>query len=319
MDEVLDDVEVQQLGSLGCGTAYVTNREDASVSVIDLNRAQEVTRIPVGTRPQAIAASPDKRFVYVTNFNDATLSVINTLTNTVVDTVGLNVGAFAAEGPTGVAVTPDGRFVYVANIQSDNLSVVDARRLAVVTTVPMSAPPADLRITADGNLAYVTMGVGAIGFIGVVDLNTNLQVKAISICSNRTGIDIAPRMPLAYQACTFPVGRLHAVNTDLAEPSAESIITNLPPDQIAFNPEGTLAYVTQLDGSRLWVVDVFRHAVRLTIPVGGGSSGVKVSDNGLLVVVANLDDNTVSIVDARTNTVAATVPVGSSPFRVAIV
>jgi YVTN family beta-propeller protein len=56
----------------------------------------------------------------------------------------------------------------------------------------------------------------------------------------------------------------------------------------------------------------------LTITVGDGSRGVKVTDNGLLVVVTNEGDDSVSIVDARTNTVAATVPVGGGPTHVDI-
>ena len=47
--------------------------------------------------------------VYVANLGSNTVSVIDTATNTVTDTV--NVGSY----PRGVAVNPDGKKVYVTN------------------------------------------------------------------------------------------------------------------------------------------------------------------------------------------------------------
>ena len=318
-DDAADDVEGQHSGYFRHGTAYVTNTDDATVSVIDLNRAREIKRIAVGNRPLGVAVSPDKRFVYVANTDDGTLSVIDALRHTVVATVDLNAGPFVGTFPVGVAVSPDGRFVYVANFTSENVSVVDARQLVLVTEIPLSARGQEIRVTPDGNLAYVTMsGVGT-GFVGVLDLNANLQVKTIDTCGlGQAGLDLARTRPLVYFGCTGILGTIGAINTDLAEQSLTSIILSSSPDQIAFNPSGSIAYVTELNGDELWVVDVFRHTQVLTITVGDGSRGVKVTDNGLLVVVTNEGDDSVSIVDARTNTVAATVPVGGGPTHVDI-
>jgi len=55
-----------------------------------------VTTVSVGTTPHGVAITPDGAYAYVGNEYSSTVSVINTATNTVVDTV------------TGVAVAPEG-------------------------------------------------------------------------------------------------------------------------------------------------------------------------------------------------------------------
>jgi YVTN family beta-propeller protein len=65
--------------------------------------------IEVGKKPTGIAITPDGAWVYVTNSQDKTVSVISTATNKVVATVpvGLN--------PRGVVVTPDPSLVRTVN------------------------------------------------------------------------------------------------------------------------------------------------------------------------------------------------------------
>lgn len=63
------------------------------VSVIDASANMVITTIPVGFSPRGIAITPDGRFAYVANECSATISVIDTSTNTVIATTS-PVGAF---------------------------------------------------------------------------------------------------------------------------------------------------------------------------------------------------------------------------------
>ena len=177
-EDAAGDIDLEHMALFGCGPAYVTNRNDGSVSVVDLRLIREIARIQVGEAPTTPAVGPDKRFVYVSNSDDNTLSVISTLTNTVVETVDLNAGGFAADFPWGVAVSPDSRFVYVANRGSSNVSVVDARRLAVVARC-LSGRRFRHRCHARRGLRHVCLS--GVGSMAVVDLSTNLQVKTINV------------------------------------------------------------------------------------------------------------------------------------------
>jgi len=67
--------------------------------------------------------------VYVTNFQSANVSVIDTASNTVVATVPVGLM------PRGVAVNPAGTKVYVANRDSFNISVIETATNVVVANV----------------------------------------------------------------------------------------------------------------------------------------------------------------------------------------
>ena len=64
---------------------YVTNSDDNTVSVISNNSV--IASIPVGKRPAGIAITPDGRKAYVINFDSKNVSIIDTQTNKVIDTL----------------------------------------------------------------------------------------------------------------------------------------------------------------------------------------------------------------------------------------
>ena len=118
---------------------YVVNQViDNNVSVIDTatntevdvdgNPGNGITRIPVGSLPLGVAVTPDGAFVYVANVNSGNVSVIDTATNTVTDTVTAGNGPIAfgqfigpmidstapdtnvVSGPTGTITVNSGTF-----------------------------------------------------------------------------------------------------------------------------------------------------------------------------------------------------------------
>jgi YVTN family beta-propeller protein len=76
--------------------------------------------ITVGNDPRCVAVTPDQGYLYVTNYADNTVSVINLSTFFVTNTI--NVG----NGPYGISVTPLGAFVYVVNQLDGTVSVIDS-------------------------------------------------------------------------------------------------------------------------------------------------------------------------------------------------
>jgi YVTN family beta-propeller protein len=74
--------------------------------------------IAVGNDPRGIVVTPDQKYLYVTNYGDDTVSVINLTTNVVDKTISVG------DGPFGISVTPSGDFVYVVNQISGTASVI---------------------------------------------------------------------------------------------------------------------------------------------------------------------------------------------------
>jgi YVTN family beta-propeller protein len=97
------------------GHAYVCNMR--SLTVIDTT-TNDADDIDTGDLPRGLQLSPDGKRAYITNFGDRTLSVIDTITNSVVTTV--DVPGY----PEAVAVSPDGERIYVGGYWSDAVAVI---------------------------------------------------------------------------------------------------------------------------------------------------------------------------------------------------
>jgi len=110
-------------------TLYVADNLANAVSVVDTTGATAPFTIPVGSFPYTTLADPMTNKVYVSNWGDNTVSVINTSSNTVAATVtvGLaNTVGKATSHPSAMALSPDG-FLFVALSNSDAIAVVDTR------------------------------------------------------------------------------------------------------------------------------------------------------------------------------------------------
>lgn len=296
--------------------AYVTNFIDNTVSVVEIRTGQKLMDIPVGGCPYGIDISPDQKYVYAANMNDATLSVISTRKNWVINTIDLNKTPFSADSPIGVKVSPNGKFIYVAGFESNNLLVISAHHQQVVAEVPLpeGTAPYDIDITADGRLAYVTLLY--VGKVAAVDLKVNLAVKFIDVEKWPIGIAIAKRKSLAMVA-NQESKNLSAINTVIAEASPNTIAVNGPGD-VVLSTRGNIAYVSNWDDSNIGIIDVFFHQQIGNIPLADRPDRLALTADDKFLVVSNKLSNTVSIIDTRIREVTATATVGYHPAFIAI-
>jgi YVTN family beta-propeller protein len=95
--------------------AYVGNAR--SLTVIDTT-TNDADDIDVGDLPRGLQLSPDGKRIYITNFSGGTLSVVDTITNSVTTTV--DVPGY----PDAVAVSPDGERIYVGDCWSGAVAVI---------------------------------------------------------------------------------------------------------------------------------------------------------------------------------------------------
>lgn len=298
--------------------AYVNDMGNNQVAVIDIKRGVKVTDIPVGHGPTGIDISPDRRFVYTANSIDATLSVIRTADNKVVNTIQLNNFPYESSSPAGVKVSPDGRYIYVANRDTDNISVVDSCLCQVVTDVPLpgGCHPLIIDITPDGNLAYVTLMLS--GQVGVIDLNTNLLVKLIDLeNSSPVGIDIAKHKPLALVSRQTD-SSLSMINTDLAETSPNLIGVANHPFGLILSPAADLVYTACQGEQTVSIVDLFMHAEIENIQAGNTPAWLGLARDGKLLIVSDVLAGTVTIVNTRNYEITGMVNLNSVLQLVAI-
>src|SRR5689334_11293256 len=86
---------------------------------------------------------------YVPNEGSATVSVVDTSTDTVVDTLQMG------EKPRGIAVSLDGRRLYVSDQTSGTLIVYDLERGALLKRVPLGKSPEAVYLSRDGKMLSV--------------------------------------------------------------------------------------------------------------------------------------------------------------------
>jgi YVTN family beta-propeller protein len=143
-------------------TAYVTNVNDDSVSVIDEATRTVTASITVGGGPLTVAADPTSHIVYVTNGGNGTVSVIDEATGTV--TAIIPVG----HGPDGVAMDPTSQLAYVANGGDGTVSVISEATGKVTATIPVGADPDGVAVDPTSHTAYVANGgASTVSVIGV--------------------------------------------------------------------------------------------------------------------------------------------------------
>ncbi len=148
---------------------YVSLWAQAAVAVIDVaaDEWKVVGRIEVEEHPNEMALTPDGRRLCVANANRNSVSVIDTDTMAVTETLVATLAPDSPPGntPNSLAVSPDGTRLYVSNANINALSVWDiaepgkARSLGFI---PVGWYPTCVRITADGGRLLVANGKGII-------------------------------------------------------------------------------------------------------------------------------------------------------------
>ncbi|MDE1834191.1 MAG: YncE family protein, partial [Candidatus Micrarchaeota archaeon] len=86
---------------------------------------------------------------------------------------------------------------------------------------------------------------------------------------------------------------------------------------IAINPQGNLAYVTDQNSGKVYVILTATNTIYTTISLSSILYGVTFNPSGTLAYVVNYGGKTVNVINVATNSLSATISVGSSPVYAA--
>jgi YVTN family beta-propeller protein len=281
---------------------YVSNTSDGTVSVISLLSNNVSDTLSVGNSPRGIAVSSDDTHIYVANYSDNTLSIIDTSDNS---QITLPVG----DCPLGVALNPNGEDLYITNNSSDSLSIISASKNELFGTIANHHyirylnssddvafnKPYGIAMSPDGYYIYV-----------VNNGNNTLSIIYDSEIINRgDDFDWAD-----YDPDDDTVGPYY-----LYMP----ITVGNDPRCVVVTPDQTYVYVTNYGDDTVSVISLSDREVIETINVGDGPYGISITPSGAFVYVVNQLDGTVSVIDTDSysddyNTVIATIDVGNSPI-----
>lgn len=105
----------------------------------------------------------------------------------------------------------------------------------------------------------------------------------------------------------------------LPRPSNDVIVpVGMHPQAVAVNPAAHAAYVANVGGDSLSVIDTRTHAVTATASTGRWPAGVAVDPGTHAAYVANAEDGNVSVIDMTSNATETVIPVEGTPQSVAL-
>lgn len=146
---------------------YVSLWARACVAVIDLKSLQVVSRWPAGGHPTEMALTRSGRVLFVANANVNTVTVLDTSSGKVLETLdaALEPGSLPGSTPNSLALSPDETKLFVANACNNDVAVFDISapgKSRSLGFIPVGWYPTSVRVTPDARHLLVANGKGLI-------------------------------------------------------------------------------------------------------------------------------------------------------------
>jgi YVTN family beta-propeller protein len=245
-------------------TLYVTDIAGNAVVAYPISggRLGQPRRARVGLSPVHMVQTLDGRAVFVTNFGESSVSVIDSSTWTTTATIQVPLN------PHGIVLSPDGRRVYVACVNGGAIAIIDTASELVVGTIhlPIGAKPYAVAVSRDGRYLYAPDNFAARLF--VVDLETRQVVGEAPI-----------GLRAALVARSADGGTLYVANgasgtvsvldlaTDPAHPRVRATVrVGTYPHGVALTEDGGYLVVANSLGGTLSVIATATDRVVATVP-----------------------------------------------------
>ncbi|PMP81711.1 MAG: hypothetical protein C0175_05035 [Caldisericum exile] len=153
-------------------TLYVSNFKSKYLNSISEKLVYVPSKvIPVGKEPSDIDGNSKTGFIYVTNADSNSVSVIDDKTNNVIETIQVG------NRPTYLIADPNSNMIYVLNDKDNSVSIINGQNNSVVSTLSLSKINGFLPffMAMNRNELYIPEGIG----------NT---IKTVNITNYSTGI-----------------------------------------------------------------------------------------------------------------------------------
>ncbi|MEJ8856237.1 plastocyanin/azurin family copper-binding protein [Variovorax robiniae] len=254
----------------------------------------------------ALAAGPK---VYVGNFKDNTVSVVDIDTAKVVATVPV------AAGPDGIVVSADGKSVFVSGSSASSLSVIDAVKDSVSKTIEVGNGPQGLALGPGGK--QVLVAVNGADRVAFIETASGAITDTVPVPKPHT-IAIKPDGSQAYVSSQQPGSFAVAIVDMTTHKVSGSIALDKPPRDLEFAPDGKRVYLTLAGTPAVQVVDAVANKIVAQIPTGVSPHIAQHFASLAQGVVVVQGPGELQFFDPATNAVARSIAVGKQPHWVDI-
>jgi YVTN family beta-propeller protein len=242
-------------------TAFVTNRDDGTVSVFDVGTLKKVKDIAVGALPLSVAYSTLARAAYVSNGREGTVSVIDgaklEVTKTITATPGL--------GP--LRFTPDGRFAMVVNTADSVVHVIDPGTNEILHSPKVQDQPFQVSFTQ--GFAYVRgLASERVSMINLSSLGAGKEPIVQSFAAGSYAPKMGGDLPLA-DAVVAGLGEAAAFVVSPADNATYFYMEGMNAPMSSYPSRGKLARAVTVVDRSLKEVEPGVFAGRFRMPAAG--------------------------------------------------
>jgi YVTN family beta-propeller protein len=180
--------------------------------------------------------------------------------------------------PTGLRPSPDGKWLYVANAKGTTLSVIDTALNEKVADVEVGEKPVQVAFSPDG--AYVYSSLNGENAVAKVDVASRKLVGKVEVGAGPVQVYVTPdgKYLLAANQGTQskPSTTVSIVETENFR-VVKTVETGKGAHGVVVDPSGKHAYITNIYGNDVAVLDIADQKVVATVPAGEAPNGVSFS------------------------------------------
>jgi YVTN family beta-propeller protein len=269
--------------------------------------------IPVGSGDGTFGINTATNKIYLTNFGNNSITVIDGSTNTVANSI-------AVERAVATDVNPNTNKIYSLSLTTagnGQISVIDGNTNQIVGTMGIQADVGGfIAVDSSRNLVYVLTEcrcLHPIGLLYMINGTTDSIAKSITVGIRGWALGVNQMTDKIYTSDGDFVyvidGATFAITNQISTGGYIGI---------GINPNTNMIYVANSFGNTTDIIDGASNSIVNKIKVGIHPEGVRVNQVTNKIYVANAGDNTVSVIDGSTNSVTQTLQVGSSPNEVGV-
>jgi len=306
-----------------------------------------IATVNVGAKPRTLLWDSLHNKVFVANYNDSSVSVIDGVTNQVQATI--RVGGF----PYALCLNTVNGNVYVANQMSGTVTVIDGATNQVITTVNAGSYPQALCFNPLTNRVYVSNYRSA--SVTVIDGTNNQVITTVPVDSNPIALTFNPAynkvycanfarnnvtvidgnnnnvigtVGVDYQPCALIVdgrnnvavanrylGKVTIINGE-NQAVISTINVGSEPYALAYNATDNRLYCANSGSNSISVINVNTYSLFTDISVGVHPRSLVWAGWVNKLYAANYDGASVSLIDGATNILQKTLSTGTSPIAI---
>jgi len=267
--------------------------------------------ISVPGEPWGIAIDPDKDRLYVTEFEGNNLTVINTTTRQVVNSIPTGVD------PRRVVIDPANGQLYVSCTEANNVAVINATTGHVIGAIPVGPDPIGLTFDASDNRLFVAdsnvYGEGNLpSNVSVIDTVNDSVVARIPVGSDARELVYDPLNHDLYVE-NYNSGNVTVIGARNLTTFGSIDVGSFPLGTAIDDATGQVFFMDNYDPGMAYVIDGSSQAVVGTIGLGSyPGAGAYDSANGYVYISESFSDEE-AVINGSSLQVVGLVPAGIDP------